>query len=167
MENYALKQMTKEHVHQWMQLPSIGVDGMMMEDQAYGGDGHEIVQHLSLARLVLGVPERWALRHFIVDVEKNSIIGTMGFRNGPAFGKLEVGYSVAPSYQGKGVATWALNELIKQSLVSDPKIPFFARTLQENIASQRVLLKAGFVYKGLVMSELGIDLCLFELTPNQ
>ena len=40
------------------------------------------------------------------------VAGTIGFKGGPVKGELEVGYGVAPTRQGLGVATRALSQLL-------------------------------------------------------
>lgn len=55
-------------------------------------------------------------------------------------GKLEVTYWIGRSYWGRGIATGALLELLRQVKTR----PLFARAAQDNLASLRVLKKCGF-----------------------
>lgn len=77
--------------------------------------------------------------------------------------QVEVGYSVAESARGQGWATDALRALSRWAL-AQPKVELvFGRTEPDNIASQRVMLKAGFRRVGEADGE---GLIRFELKPQ-
>jgi len=87
-------------------------------------------------------------------------IGGIGFKGQPQGGRVEVGYGLAPSAQGRGYAAEALTALV--SVAADHGLTqVIAHTDKDNIASQRTLEHAGFVRIG---SEHG--LCLYELALN-
>jgi RimJ/RimL family protein N-acetyltransferase len=56
-------------------------------------------------------------------------------------GKPEVTYWLGREYWGKGIATWALKELLASH---SQKRPMYARVAKDNLASRRVLEKCGF-----------------------
>jgi RimJ/RimL family protein N-acetyltransferase len=56
-------------------------------------------------------------------------------------GKPEVTYWLGREYWGKGIATWALQELL---LHHSQKRPMYARVAKDNPGSRRVLEKCGF-----------------------
>jgi RimJ/RimL family protein N-acetyltransferase len=56
-------------------------------------------------------------------------------------GKSEVTYWLGREYWGKGIATWALKELL---IHHSQKRPMHARVAKDNLASRRVLEKCGF-----------------------
>ena len=58
----------------------------------------------------------------------------------------EIGYRVAKSHSGQGVASWVVSELIAvaQQELSISKL--IAKVTTENIASQQVLTKQGFIH---------------------
>jgi ribosomal-protein-alanine N-acetyltransferase len=60
----------------------------------------------------------------------------------------EVGYRVAERIAGQGVATAAVRELCRLAATKHGVRRLRARTTHENVASQRVLTKAGFVAAG-------------------
>lgn len=60
----------------------------------------------------------------------------------------EVGYRVAERVAGRGVATAGVRELSRLAASEHGVRRLRARTTQENVASQRVLTKAGFVTAG-------------------
>ncbi len=59
-------------------------------------------------------------------------------------GELEVTYWIGKAFWGRGIATLALKELIALT----PERPLHARAAHDNVASCRVLAKAGFVITG-------------------
>ena len=74
-------------------------------------------------------------------------IGDIGWRVGNKFDDeiYPIGYSIAKEYEGKGIMTFALSLFIKKCKAKHLE----ACVLPNNIASKRVLLKNGFVEKGL------------------
>lgn len=60
----------------------------------------------------------------------------------------DVGYRVAERVAGRGVATAGLQELCRLAASEHGLRLLRARTTHENVASQRVLAKAGFVVAG-------------------
>lgn len=81
----------------------------------------------------------------------NGAIAGSGGWNAPLVdGTLEIGYEVAPPAQGQGVATAMAKELVKMSFDRGAKV-VIAHTWPDGIASQRVLIKAGFFSEGLVL----------------
>lgn len=74
------------------------------------------------------------------------IIGLAGFKGAPdAQGEVELGYGVAPAYQGQGFMTEAARALVAWALAQPGCRGVRALTLPTNLASQRVLEKAGLV----------------------
>lgn len=63
-------------------------------------------------------------------------------------GSANVGYRVAQHAAGRGVATAAVRELSRLAAERHGLHTLRAATSQENVASQRVLIKAGFVPVG-------------------
>ena len=60
-------------------------------------------------------------------------------------GKPEVTYWLGKEYWGKGIATWALTELLTQH---NKTRPTYARVAKDNLGSRRVLEKCGFTIIG-------------------
>jgi RimJ/RimL family protein N-acetyltransferase len=61
---------------------------------------------------------------------------------------LEIGYSLVPSERGKGYCTEALEIMVDYLFLSRDIMRIQAQTDQRNVASQRVLEKAGFKKEG-------------------
>lgn len=74
-------------------------------------------------------------------------IGGIGFKGPPSEGAVEVGYGLVPSARGNGYATEALQAILDLSATLHVRT-VRADTDLDNIASQRVLEKAGFARTG-------------------
>jgi ribosomal-protein-alanine N-acetyltransferase len=85
-----------------------------------------------------------------------------GFKGAPqAGGTVEIGYSVLPQFQSQGYASEAAAGLVAWALARPGVDRVIAETLEENLASRRVLARLGFRPVG-PGSEPGS--LLFELT---
>jgi RimJ/RimL family protein N-acetyltransferase len=73
-----------------------------------------------------------------------ALVGLGGFKSAPDSKRtVEIGYSVAPNYQGKGFATSAARQLIEIAFETTLVDCVCAHTLAEPNASTRVLEKCG------------------------
>lgn len=72
----------------------------------------------------------------------NVVVGSIS--NYIMFGENEITYWIDKEYWGKGIASAALNAFLKL----EPARPIFGRAAFDNLASQKVLLKNGFVKIG-------------------
>jgi len=72
------------------------------------------------------------------------VVGGAGFHGPPHDGVAEIGYGIAESRQGRGLATSSVLQLIEKARVAGGAHRIVATTALDNIASQRVLAKAGF-----------------------
>ena len=97
---------------------------------------------------------RWGSRLFVAD-EPPALVGWGGFKGPPRDGTVELGYAIAPARQGRGLATAAVRELLREAL-ADPSVhAVIAHTLAEPGPSPRVLEKAGFTFQGDVTDDQG------------
>lgn len=92
---------------------------------------------------------RWGPRLFVL-AEPAMLVGWGGFKGPPQNGVVKIGYAVAPSWQGRGVASAAVRELLREAFQAPEVQAVVAHTLPEPGASGRVLEKAGFVSRGEV-----------------
>jgi [ribosomal protein S5]-alanine N-acetyltransferase len=84
------------------------------------------------------------LPYLFVFRPNRAVVGLGGFKSVPdAHRTIEIGYSVAPAYQGKGFATSAASQLIEIAFASKLVDCVRAHTLAEQNASIRVLEKCG------------------------
>lgn len=86
---------------------------------------------------------------FAVTVE-GKVIGSIGvFRQGNIHRQTaEVGYYIAEEYWGKGIMTEAIKQVCKHVFDKSDIIRIYAEPFACNMASCRVLEKAGFQYEG-------------------
>jgi ribosomal-protein-alanine N-acetyltransferase len=85
--------------------------------------------------------------YYLLVAEDGSVLGRFNlyrFEDGTA----ELGYRVAQHVAGRGVATAAVRELCRLAATRHGLRTLRAATARENTASQRVLIKAGFVPVG-------------------
>jgi len=83
---------------------------------------------------------------FVIRVrESGLLVGGAGFHSPPRNRSVEIGYGLAPTYQGMGYATEAAIALTRAAVLSDAVDHIVARTDVENLKSQLVLKRAGFV----------------------
>jgi [ribosomal protein S5]-alanine N-acetyltransferase len=84
--------------------------------------------------------------HVLVG-EDGSILGTFNLRD-IEDGTAELGYRVAQRVAGRGVATATVRELCRLAAAQYGLRRLRAQTTRDNVASQKVLAKAGFVPVG-------------------
>jgi [ribosomal protein S5]-alanine N-acetyltransferase len=78
-------------------------------------------------------------------------VGLGSFKGPPVNGVVEIAYAVVPEHQRKGYATAAARALVEFAFRSPDVCKVLAHTLPDGVASQRVLLNAGFRRVGEVM----------------
>jgi RimJ/RimL family protein N-acetyltransferase len=81
---------------------------------------------------------------YVLVGEDGSVLGRFNLYD-IAGGTAELGYRVAQHAAGRGVATAAVGELCQLAAVRYGLRTIRAKTTQENVASSRVLAKAGFL----------------------
>ena len=106
----------------------------------------------------------------IVEPPADDWCGTIGIRFGE---RPSVGYMVAPGARGRGLATRALRVAARWAVAEAGVERLELTTHPENVASQRVAEKAGFVREGLLRAYLVSrrdgtrrDSVLFSLLPG-
>jgi ribosomal-protein-alanine N-acetyltransferase len=88
----------------------------------------------------------WGTALFVLDAPR-TICGMGGYKGPPdGEGVVEIGYSIAPSLRGRGLATAAARELVRLAF-ADARVQWVrAHTLAQRNASTRVLEKLGFAW---------------------
>lgn len=119
-------------------------------------------RHLGLEVVEGGVLPSEFVAQFLPNAEGNApwlgvwavvdgaIAGSGMCKTRPVNGEVEIGYGVAPSVEGRGVATEIAKGLVKMAFDLGAQ-SVIAHTLPEGHASQRVLAKAGFQHEGQVI----------------
>lgn len=101
---------------------------------------------------------RWA----VDEKQSGKFVGSFAFIPVEGTDDSQLGYALLKEYWGKGFATELMQEGIKYVFSKTTLNEVYGITEAANIASQKVLLKVGFVhYK--TYSEKGKDVCCFVL----
>ncbi|WP_410505097.1 GNAT family N-acetyltransferase [Hymenobacter sp. BRD67] len=78
-----------------------------------------------------------------------TLVGTGGFMGPPdAAGVVELGYSIAADWRGRGLGSELVAGLVQQAAATGMVHQLVAHTPPENITSQKVLLRNGFTSVG-------------------
>lgn len=98
--------------------------------------------------------EGWWLHYILLrNANCGTLVGTVSYEGPPVDGMVEIGYSVVPSWQRRGLATEASRALIEAAWSRGAEV-VTAHTLPHLQASIRVLDKLGFA--GLESTEPGV-----------
>lgn len=114
-----------------------------------------------LAQLDVGTPPRWCVPFLIVS--RNTVLGTCRFRAAPVDGSVEIGYEVAESQRGRGIATAAVSLLLQSATSSGCVRRVVARILPDNVASSKVVSRLGFAQGGLLIDDDGETVLLWAI----
>jgi RimJ/RimL family protein N-acetyltransferase len=94
------------------------------------------------------------IKPFIIEKKDESKIGFIAHFHvlhlGTGTKQLEIGYSLVPNERGKGYGTEALGIMVDYLFLSKDVMRIQAQTDQRNVASQKVLEKAGFKKEGIL-----------------
>lgn len=100
-----------------------------------------------LDQLRAGGDTGWGTHLFFDD--DGALVGFGGWKGPPIDGVAELGYAVAPTRRGRGIATAAVEELLAMARESGVRL-VVAHTLPEESPSTSVLTRAGFSRVGVV-----------------
>ncbi|MBK7104608.1 MAG: GNAT family N-acetyltransferase [Ignavibacteriae bacterium] len=105
-----------------------------------------------------------------IELKENSkIIGTVGFVNlNKENNSGEIGFVLAQKFWNKGFVSEAVKKIIQFGFEEMKLHKIIARCKLENISSEKVLLKSGFIFIGILKDNLFIkgelcDMKLFEI----
>jgi RimJ/RimL family protein N-acetyltransferase len=140
-------------------LLDAAIDGPPALEQALGcevAEGWEVFgQALGRIRDAVAADPastRWGTRLFVLDAPP-TLVGWGGFKGSPRDGVVELGYAISPSWEGRGIATAAVGELLREAYAAPEVRSVVAHTLPETGPSVRVLGKSGFVYEDAVITD--------------
>jgi ribosomal-protein-alanine N-acetyltransferase len=117
----------------------------------------------------VGEPSPWG----IVYTELNKLIGTIGFHNRSVEHKrAEIGYALSSAFWNRGIMTEALREVIRFGFEAMELNRIEAKCVDENSASERVMIKCGMAYEGTLReyhrkNELFQNLKIYSILRNQ
>lgn len=105
---------------------------------------------------------RWA----VLKKETEEIVGSCGFARPHRTEEIELGYLLARKFWGEGLATEAAAACLKYGFEKLKFKEVIAMTDLENVASQKVLEKIGFVKRGIESFNDEEDLVYLVKNPN-
>ena len=140
-------------------LLDAAIEGRPALEQALGCDvaeGWDVFgQSLGRIRDVVAADPastRWGTRLFVLNTP-HVLVGWGGFKGPPRHGVVELGYAISPSWEGRGIATAAVGELLRDAYAAPEIRSVIAHTLPETGPSVRVLGKSGFLYESAVVTD--------------
>jgi RimJ/RimL family protein N-acetyltransferase len=101
-----------------------------------------------LERAMAAEGNAWLMPRLFVDESAGRIVGSGGFKSGPRENQIEIGYNVSPACRGRGYATHGVRLLCAEAFSSGLVNEVRGETSLANVASKRVLEKAGFTFSG-------------------
>jgi RimJ/RimL family protein N-acetyltransferase len=107
----------------------------------------------------------WIGRVIVLEDETGRhVIGSIGFHAPPDHdGRVEIGYRVEPAHRRQGIATEVATALIDWAQREYCVTRFRASTAPDNVGSQAIISRLGFVQTGTQMDEIdGLEL-VFDL----
>ncbi|WP_025560922.1 GNAT family N-acetyltransferase [Sphingomonas sp. UNC305MFCol5.2] len=81
-------------------------------------------------------------------VEEGEVVGLCSITRPPEGGSIDIGYGIAPSRQHRGIATRAIGAVVAWARAAPHVMAITAETAIDNLASQQVLARNGFVRNG-------------------
>ena len=85
---------------------------------------------------------------WMIELKDGTHVGELCFKGISENGIAEIGYGIAETYQCRGYATEAVSALTDWALAQPCVTAVLAETEESNVASQKVLNKAGFMPTG-------------------
>jgi ribosomal-protein-alanine N-acetyltransferase len=89
----------------------------------------------------------WGARFFVAG-DPPELVGWGGFKGPPKDGVVELGYEIAATRRGRGLATAATRAMLAEAFADERVTTVIAHTLAERNASNHVLEKLGFAFDG-------------------
>lgn len=121
------------------------LDGVPIAD---GALPPQFILAAAIEALAQGQPAIWFSVFAFVQVHPARVLGTGGFKGSPADGRVEVGYGVAGSMRGRGIATAAVRQLLGLAFAEPGVAEVLAESAVANLPSRRVVEKLGFCHIG-------------------
>lgn len=108
----------------------------------------------------LAHPDKWEwYAIWMIELKEGDHVGELCFKGIASDGGAEIGYGINEIYQNRGYATEAVSALVDWAFTQSGVMCVRAETDADNIASQKVLIKAGFVPTGETGDEGPLYIC--------
>jgi [ribosomal protein S5]-alanine N-acetyltransferase len=138
----------KENMIRYLNDESIGRNTLRVPQPYTAAHADERLEKLAQQRAETGTPSEWAIRH-----DEAGLIGGIGFflKNGLDGHSDEIGYWLAAPFRGQGIMTEVVRSFADRMLEQRPAlVRIEAHVFTQNLASVRLLEKAGFEREGLL-----------------
>ena len=109
-----------------------------------------------LKYLSAGMPAFWCVPFLMLTETRDRILGGCGFKTAPVNGRVEIGYGVAASERGQGIASAGVTNLMQLARSSGEVRELVANILPENLASAKVVSRLGFELQSQIIEEDGV-----------
>ncbi len=142
------------------------------EVMKYIGDGtaHMVEQVKRFLNIVIPYQEKYGIGFFSVfEKESGNFIGQAGLFHKGFYDQqpdIEIAYRLHKKFWGKGYATELTKALIRWGFQHLTVDKFVSASEPENIASQKVLIKSGFDFRGKIKWWDGRELFYYEIFKN-
>jgi len=94
------------------------------------------------------------------------LVGACAFKAPPLDGKVEIGYLTFPDYEGQGVATAMVRQLLHIAKATQPDLTVIAHTANEENASNAILKKFGFQFAAVFDDTEDGQMWTWHLPPD-
>lgn len=113
--------------------------------------------------------EKLGYGNFVIErKEDGKTIGAVGIFQREGLDVGDIGFSFLPEFEGKGYGFEAASKLLKKAFTDFGLTKVSAITTEENIMSQKLILKLGLKYvKKIRLPEEKVDLLYFEIEKSQ
>lgn len=108
----------------------------------------EVVAKLAIEGHRSGLDWFWFAPRLFCDAALGLIVGSGCFKGAPVLSRVEIGYGVAQTHEGKGYASAGVARMVDEAFAHGGVEAVTAETSVSNPASQRVLEKNGFTRTG-------------------
>lgn len=111
--------------------------------------------YISMLSGCVSNPEQriWYAPWAIQRKSDKQIVGDLCFKGLNSDGMVEIGYGIYPEFSGKGFMTEAVTAMAKWAMRQSDVSRVEAEIDPDNIASQKILLKSGFLPTGTIGEE--------------
>ena len=103
-----------------------------------------VVVEDTVSRFEAGEEWFWCVPRLYIEEESRLIVGASHFRSAPRMGEVEIGYGVAASCAGRGLASLGAALMVEEAFGRPEVVAVTAEAAIANRASERVLEKNGF-----------------------
>ena len=102
-----------------------------------------------------------------ISMSDGQPVGGAAFKGAPSGNRVEIAYYTLPELEGRGFATATAMELVRMARATQPALVIAAQTLPAPNASNAILEKLGFSFKGSVQHPEDGEVWEWQLVPGR